>query len=46
MLTTDVPPKAAVNEAIEIATEDGGADSPRFVNGVLDRILQNIEQGE
>lgn len=39
---TDVPPKVAVNEAIEIAREFGGEDSPRFVNGVLDQILAGI----
>ena len=36
-----VPPKVALNEAIEIAREYGGADSPRFVNGVLDKIYRN-----
>lgn len=42
-LTTDkVPAKAAINEAIEIAREFGGADSPRFVNGVLDEVLRKL----
>ena len=36
-----VPPKVALNEAIEIAREYGGADSPRFVNGVLDKIYRD-----
>ncbi len=36
----DVPPKVAINEAIEIAREFGGADSPRFVNGVLDEVYR------
>ena len=38
----DVPGKVAINEAIEIAREYGGADSPRFVNGVLDKVLSNL----
>ncbi len=39
-----VPPKVAMNEAIEIARAFGGADSPRFVNGILDKLL--VSQGE
>jgi len=31
----DVPPAVAVNEAVELAKCYGGADSARFVNGVL-----------
>jgi transcription antitermination protein NusB len=34
----EVPPAAALNEAIELARRYGSADSPAFVNGVLDRI--------
>jgi transcription antitermination protein NusB len=36
----DVPPKAVINEAIEIAKKFGTAESSRFINGVLDRILR------
>ena len=36
----DVPPKAVINEAIEIAKKFGTTDSSRFINGVLDRILR------
>lgn len=42
MLSGTVPPKVALDEAIEIAKEYGGADSPRFVNGVLDAVLRKI----
>lgn len=35
----EVPPVAAVNEAIELAKEFSDKDSSRFVNGVLDRLL-------
>jgi N utilization substance protein B len=34
------PPAVAINEAIEIARRYGSADSPAFVNGVLDKIHQ------
>lgn len=37
----DVPPKVAINEAVELAKEIGAEDAPRFVNGVLDRIHKN-----
>ncbi len=33
----DVPPKVAINEAIEIAKKFGTGESARFINGVLDR---------
>lgn len=35
----DIPPKVAIDEAIELAKRFGTADSHRFVNGILDRIL-------
>ncbi len=31
----DVPPSAAINEAVEAAKELCGADAPAFVNGIL-----------
>ena len=36
-----IPPHAAINEAIEIAKRFGAEGSPRFINGVLDRIAKN-----
>jgi len=36
--TADVPPKVAINEAIEIAKKFGTKESSRFINGLLDRI--------
>lgn len=42
---TKTPPKVALNEAIEIAREYGGADSPGFVNGVLDNVLRRQQEG-
>ncbi len=34
----DIPPKVAINEAIEMAKRYGDKDSGKFVNGVLDKI--------
>jgi N utilization substance protein B len=39
---TDVPPKVAINEAIEIAKKFGTRESGRFINGVLDRIHKEL----
>ena len=39
LLFTDVPPKAAVNEAVDLAKRYGGAHSGQFVNGILDRLI-------
>ena len=43
----EVPAKVAINEAIELSRRYGSEDSPRFVNGVLDKIGQarNAERG-
>lgn len=42
LLEGTVPPKVALNEAIEIGREYGGKDSPRFINGVLDVIFKRL----
>lgn len=36
--TEEVPPKVAINEAVELAKKYGDTDSSKFVNGVLDKI--------
>jgi len=41
MFLEDVPPKVSINEAIELAKRFGDLDSPRFVNGVLDKIYKS-----
>jgi len=33
-----VPPKVAINEAVELAKKFGDVDSSKFVNGILDKI--------
>lgn len=42
LLLGEVPPAVSLNEAIEIAKEYGGEDSPRFVNGVLNHVLETL----
>ena len=39
-----VPAAVALNEAIEIGREYGGAESPRFINGVLDAVFKGIQE--
>ncbi len=34
----DIPPKVAINEAIELAKKYSGQESAKFVNGILDKI--------
>jgi N utilization substance protein B len=37
----DVPPRVAINEAVELAKRYGTGDSSAFVNGILDRIARD-----
>ena len=39
---SDVPPKVAINEAIELAKTFGGETSGKFVNGVLGAVYKEI----
>lgn len=39
----EVPPKVAINEAVELAKAFGGDNSSKFINGVLGTILRNKE---
>jgi N utilization substance protein B len=38
----DIPPVVSINEAIELAKTFGGADSGKFVNGILDRVRKDL----
>lgn len=42
MFKEDVPPRVAIDEAIELAKRYCAEDSPGFINGILDAILKNI----
>lgn len=41
-----IPPKVAINEAIELAKEFGGEASGRFINGVLGSVYRNQEKND
>ena len=43
ILFGETPGRVAVNEAIVLARRYGSKDSPRFVNGILDRLLKESE---
>lgn len=36
--TSEIPPKVAINEAVELAKKYGDLESSKFVNGILDKI--------
>ena len=38
----EVPPKAAINEALEIARKFSTEESTRFINGLLDRVRREF----
>ncbi len=40
---TAVPPKVAINEAIELAKNFGGESSGEFINGVLGTVYKELE---
>jgi N utilization substance protein B len=40
----EVPAKVVINEAIEVAKRYGASESPAFVNGILDRIAQELKR--
>ena len=39
----DTPPKVVIDEAVEIAKKYGSADSPNFINGILDRVMKEAD---
>ena len=40
----EVPPKVAINEAIELAKSFGGESSGKFINGVLGTVFKEVEK--
>jgi N utilization substance protein B len=40
MIKRDVPPKVAINEAVELAKAFGGENSSKFINGVLGTVYR------
>jgi transcription antitermination protein NusB len=41
-----VPPKVAINEAVELAKAYGGSDGHKYVNGVLDKLAAETRAAE
>ena len=41
LYSAEVPPKVAIDEALELAKKFGTEDSKDFVNGILDRVLRD-----
>ena len=41
MSSENIPPRVAINESVELAKRYGTAESPSFVNGVLDRVARD-----
>ena len=44
MFRPDIPPRAAINEYMDVARAFYEADEPRFVNGVLDRLARTLAE--
>jgi N utilization substance protein B len=42
----EVPPKVAINEAIELAKNFGGESSRKFINGVLGTVYKEMEPSQ
>ncbi len=40
----EVPPKVAINEAIELAKNYGGPNAGRFINGVLGTVYKQLQE--
>ena len=45
LFNPDTPTSVVINEAVELARRFGSADSPAFVNGILDRLKGSAEGG-
>ena len=43
---SDIPPKVSINEAIEIAKKFSTENSGKFVNGVLDAVLEDLKENK
>jgi len=41
-IAQNVPPKVAIDEAVELAKEFGGENSSKFVNGVLGTVVKQL----
>ncbi len=47
LYSPEVPPKVAIDEALELGKKFGSEESKDFINGILDRVLrEHYEKGE
>ena len=46
MFVDDSPPRLVIREMVQLAEKYGTAESPRFVNGVLDAVMRRVAPGE
>lgn len=46
LFVDDVPARAAIREAVQLAEKYGTHESPRFVNGVLDAVMRKAAPSE
>jgi N utilization substance protein B len=44
LIVQEVPPRVVVNEAIELAKHFGTEESGKFVNGVLGKMIQELDK--
>jgi N utilization substance protein B len=42
----DIPNSVSVNEAVDLGKKFGGDDSGKFINGILGKVIENIEDYE
>ena len=45
MFRSDIPPKVAINEALELSRRFGESNAGSFVNGILDAVVRALESG-
>ena len=46
ILFSDTPDRVAIDEALELAKRFGSAQSAQFVNGILDKVMHGVREGE
>jgi len=44
LFSFSTPPKVVINEAVDIAKKYGNEDSPEFINGILDKVYNELRQ--
>jgi N utilization substance protein B len=45
LFCSDIPRSVTINEAVEIAKTFGSAESPAFINGILDELARSLPEG-